>query len=113
MPVMSIGEVARRSGVRPSAIRYYEKLGVLPRALRVHGQRRYDEGTLERLAMVRFAKHVGCTMAEIKRLLEGVQGRPPTYRWRRIAREKVAQVDGTITRARGVRKLLKETLDHT
>jgi DNA-binding transcriptional MerR regulator len=110
---MSIGEVARRAGVRPSAIRYYEKLGVLPRPVRVSGPRRYDDRVVERLAMVRFARHVGLSMAEIGRLLAGVPGRPPTHRWRRIARARVAEVEGAITRARAVRKLLQQTLDHT
>jgi DNA-binding transcriptional MerR regulator len=65
---------------------------------------------LERLAMVRFAKHVGFSIAEIKVLLGGVEGRPPTERWRKLAAEKVAQVDAFVTQARAVRKLLSETL---
>src|SRR5262249_35467856 len=59
MPAMSIGEVAHRMGLRPSAIRYYERLGLIAKAPRVGGRRQYDEHVLERLAMVRFAKHVG------------------------------------------------------
>jgi len=43
VPNLSIGEVARRSGVRTSAIRYYEKVGLLPKASRVNGRRLYDE----------------------------------------------------------------------
>ena len=80
MPGMSIGEVARRMGLRPSAIRYYERLGLIAKAPRVSGRRQYDDHVLERLAMVRFAKHVGFSVAEIKVLLGGVQGRPPTER---------------------------------
>ena len=76
MAGMSIGEVARKMGLRSSAIRYYERLGLLPKAPRVSGRRRYDERVLERLAMVRFAKHVGFSVAEIKVLLSGVEGRP-------------------------------------
>jgi len=89
---MSIGEVARKMGLRSSAIRYYEKLGLIPKAPRLSGRRRYDERALERLAMVRFAKHVGFSIAEIKVLLRGVDGRPPPERWRKLAAEKVAQV---------------------
>src|SRR5262245_41454026 len=66
MAEMSIGEVARKMGLRSSAIRYYEKLGLIPKAPRLSGRRRYDERVLERLAMVRFAKHVGFSIAEIK-----------------------------------------------
>ncbi len=75
MAGMSIGEVARKMGLRSSAIRYYERLGLIPKAPRVSGRRRYDERVLERLAMVRFAKHVGFSIAEIKVLLRGVDGR--------------------------------------
>jgi len=61
--------------------------------------------------MVRFAKHVGFTVAEIKVLLAGVEGRPPTERWRKLAAEKVAQVDAFVAQARMIRKMLSETLD--
>ena len=111
MAEMSIGEVARKMGLRSSAVRYYERLGVIPKAPRVSGRRRYDERMLERLAMVRFAKHVGFTVAEIKVLLAGVEGRPPTERWRKLAAEKVAQVDAFVAQARMIRKMLSETLD--
>ena len=111
MPGMSIGEVARKMGLRSSAIRYYEKLGLIPKAPRLSGRRRYDERVLERLAMVRFAKHVGFSIAEIKVLLRGVDGRPPPERWRKLAAEKVAQVDAFVAQARTIRKLLSETLD--
>ena len=112
MAGMSIGEVARKMGLRSSAIRYYERLGLIPKAPpRVSGRRRYDERVLERLAMVRFAKHVGFSIAEIKVLLRGVDGRPPPERWHKLAAEKVAQVDAFVAQARTIRKLLSETLD--
>jgi MerR family redox-sensitive transcriptional activator SoxR len=98
MAEMSIGEVARKMGLRSSAIRYYERLGLIPKAPRLSGRRRYDERVLERLAMVRFAKHVGFSIAEIKVLLRGVDGRPPPERWRKLAAEKVAQVDAFVRR---------------
>jgi MerR family transcriptional regulator, redox-sensitive transcriptional activator SoxR len=111
MAEMSIGEVARKMGLRSSAIRYYEKLGLIPKAPRLSGRRRYDERVLERLAMIRFAKHVGFNIAEIKVLLRGVDGRPPPERWRKLAAEKVTQVDAFLAQARTIRKLLSETLD--
>jgi MerR family redox-sensitive transcriptional activator SoxR len=107
---MSIGEAARRMGLRSSAIRYYERLGLIPKPPRVSGRRRYDDRVLERLAMVRFAKHVGFSVAEIKVLLGGVEGRPPTERWRKLAAVKVAQVDAFLARAREIRTLLADTL---
>jgi DNA-binding transcriptional MerR regulator len=88
MPGMNIGEVARKMGLRSSAIRYYERLGLIPKAPRLGGRRRYDDRVLERLAMVRFAKHVGFSIAEIKVLLAGVDRRPPPERWRKLAARK-------------------------
>jgi MerR family transcriptional regulator, redox-sensitive transcriptional activator SoxR len=111
MPGLSIGQVAHRMGLRSSAIRYYERLGLIAKPPRVSGRRRYDDRVLERLAMVRFAKHVGFSIAEIKVLLAGVDGRPPPERWRKLAAEKVAQVDAFVVQARKIRKMLSETLD--
>src|SRR5262245_39523250 len=109
MPGMSIGEVARRMGLRPSAIRYYERLDLIPKAPRLSGRRRYDERALERLAMVRFAQHVGFSIVEIKVLLAGVDGRPPTERWRKLAAAKVAQVDAFVAQARAAKVIVRNT----
>src|SRR6202171_6617214 len=92
MPDLSIGEVARRSGVRTSAIRYYEKIGLMPKAPRMNGRRRYDEAALERLAIIRFAKRVGFGIADMGVLLDGAPGRPQPERWRKLAHEKLADL---------------------
>jgi MerR family transcriptional regulator, redox-sensitive transcriptional activator SoxR len=64
---MSIGEVARRPGVRPSALRYYESIGVLPTPQRENGRRRYDgevlRDVLDRLTVVRVAQQAGFTIS--------------------------------------------------
>ena len=112
MPDLSIGEVARRAGLRTSAIRYYEKVGVLPRSLRVSRQRRYSPQILERLAVVRFAQFVGLRLSEIKWLLNDVPGRPPPERWRRLAQQRLTQLDALMLEVGNIRKLLQMTLDH-
>src|SRR5258708_12307182 len=109
---MSIGGVAHGMGMRPSAIRYYEKLGLLPPPPRVNGRRQYDEKVLERLAMVRFASHVGFSIAETKLLLGGVEGRPPPARWRKLAREKAAQVEEFIASPPPLRNTPLDTPTH-
>jgi len=108
---LSIGEVARRAGLRTSAIRYYEKNGLLPRARRNGQQRRYEPNIFDRLAVVRFAQYVGLRLTEIKWLLNEVPGRPPPERWRKLARERLTQVDSLITEAQAIRELLQMTLD--
>jgi MerR family redox-sensitive transcriptional activator SoxR len=109
---MSIGEVASEAGIRPSAIRYYEKLGVLPRAARVSGRRQYDEAVVDRLAIVRFAKQVGFTMDEVRDLVDGIDRRPPPDRWRQLAERKLAEVAQFIADARAIRKMLVDSLAH-
>jgi MerR family redox-sensitive transcriptional activator SoxR len=112
MPDLSIGEVARRAGLRTSALRYYERIGLLPRPPRVGGQRRYDPHILDRLAMVRLGQYVGLRITEIKWLLNDVPGRPPPERWRELARDRLIQVDALIAEAQAIRTLLQMTLDH-
>jgi MerR family redox-sensitive transcriptional activator SoxR len=109
---MSIGDVASEAGIRPSAVRYYERLGVLPKALRVSGRRQYDESTVERLAIVRFAKQVGFTMEEVRDLLDGIERRPPPERWRLMAERKLAEVTQLIAEAKAVRTMLRDSLSH-
>src|SRR5216683_2675095 len=111
MPDLSIGEVARRAGLRTSALRYYEKIGLLPRAPRSGRQRRYDPQILDRLAIVRFAQFVGLRISEIKWLLDEVPGRPPPERWRKLAKERLRKVDSLIAEAQAIRGLLQMTLD--
>jgi MerR family transcriptional regulator, redox-sensitive transcriptional activator SoxR len=58
MPQMTISEVARKVGLNSSAIRYYERIGILPSVSRISGQRRYDATVLFRLAVVRRARKI-------------------------------------------------------
>ena len=99
MEELAIGEVARRAGIRPSALRYYESIGLLPAPRRVNGQRRYDERTVQLLKIVRLAQHAGFTVAEIQVLLHGfAPDTPPAARWQPLAQQKIAEfgcADGT------------------
>jgi MerR family redox-sensitive transcriptional activator SoxR len=70
-PMMSIGEVAKRAGVAASALRYYEREGLIPKADRRGGKRVYGADILDRLALIGVAKGAGFTVAEIQTLLSG------------------------------------------
>jgi MerR family transcriptional regulator, redox-sensitive transcriptional activator SoxR len=108
---MSIGEVARSAGVRPSALRYYEGVGLLPPPARTNGRRRYDGEVLDRLAVVRVAQQAGFTISEIRTLLDGCsEDTPPSERWRVLAEEKLPEVDALIERAQGMKDLLERGL---
>lgn len=108
----SIGEVARQAGLRPSALRYYESVGLLPRPARAGGQRRYGPDVLPRLALIAAAQQMGFTVAEIGTLLHGFD--PATTaaaRWQVLARRKLPEVQALIARAQGMKLLLEEALE--
>lgn len=103
-----IGEVARRAGIRTSALRYYESIGLLPAPRRVGGRRRYDEHVLEMLKVIRLAGRAGFTVAEIKTLLHGfAPDTSPAARWQPLARQKLAELDAQIERAQAMKRLLE------
>ena len=94
MRALSIGEVARRAGVRASALRYYERAGILPKAGRVNGRRVYDAGAVRRIGLLRFAQQAGFTLDEIKLLFSGFDAKTPlSTRWRRMAQQKIAELE--------------------
>jgi len=112
MDEMSIGEIGRMTGLRPSAIRYYEELGLLPKAKRVGGKRRYDASVLEWLSLIALAREAGFTMAEIKRLVAGfTPGTRPAARWRELAERKLVEIDAMVARAERMRAILRVSLD--
>ena len=105
--VMPIGEVARRARLRASAIRYYERIGLLPRATRQSGRRRYGNDVLVRLRMIQFARESGFTLREMRQLLDG---RPYSLRLRELAGKKLGELDAVIARARTMQSLLRTAL---
>jgi MerR family redox-sensitive transcriptional activator SoxR len=111
MHLLTIGEVARRAGVRATAIRYYESVGLLPMARREHGQRRYDESILQRLAVIQLAQEVGFTIAEVRNLVVGFDYEEvAAERWRDAAQRKLADVQARIERAQQMRQVLEDSL---
>ena len=105
--MMLIGEVAHRTGLRPSALRYYERIGLLPRAERRNGRRQYAEEVLVRLRVIRFACDLGFTLTDISALFVG---KPYAVRLRQLARSKVVELDRVIARAEQMKALLKVAL---
>jgi len=85
---LTVGEIARRSGFAESAVRYYERLGLLPATRTVGGQRRFERNTLRRLAFIRAARNVGLSLDEIAAALASLPaGRTPTRAdWSRQSR---------------------------
>src|SRR5215213_2537967 len=95
-PHLTIGELAKRTGVATSALRYYEELGLLPAPDRVSGQRRYPESAVGLVGVILLLRDVGFSLRESKALLgsrtQAVEG------WRSLAHRKLADLaDQTAT----------------
>ncbi|MBO0796528.1 MAG: MerR family transcriptional regulator [Ktedonobacteraceae bacterium] len=114
MEELTISEVARRTGLRPSAIRYYESVNLLPAPRRVSGQRRYDVAILDRLSFIQVAQKLGFSLAEIQFLFHHQEENISLAEgWQVLARQKLAEVDTLIQRAHSMKQLLVRGMDCT
>jgi MerR family transcriptional regulator, redox-sensitive transcriptional activator SoxR len=112
LPELRIGEVAERAGVATSAIRYYERIGLLPEAQRVSGQRRYDESVVGTLAFIGVAQTAGFTLAEIAELIDGAGGEAGmSDTMRSLSRRKLPEVEAQLERAREMSRWLHVASD--
>lgn len=96
--LLPIGEVADRAGFAPSALRFYEREGLITAARSAGGQRRYPRSVLRRLAFVRAASNVGLSLEEIRVALAALPaGRTPTKAdWARLSRSWQLRLDEQI-----------------
>jgi len=107
MQDLPISAVARRAGLRPSAIRYYERIGLMPPALRIQGRRRYDAAAVKRLLVIGRARAAGFSLAEIRRLFTGFPAAAsPAERWRALSRGRLAQLQDMMHRLQEMERLL-------
>src|ERR687885_2289886 len=104
--LLTIGELAQRSGMAPSALRYYEELGLIASTRTASGRRRFERGTLRRLAFVRAGRNVGLTLEEIAAALATLpDGRTPTRAdWIRLSRTWQARLDEQIAALQALRE---------
>lgn len=106
---LAISDVAREFGLRTSAIRYYEQIGILPPTLRKNGRRRYERSVLFRLAVVQHARESGFTLDEIHELFFGFRpATPPPKRWHRLSERKIAELRERVKRLQLMETLLKQ-----
>ena len=107
--LVPIGELARRTGVATSALRYYERVGLLSAAERAGGRRHYTPSSAERVALIRLYQDAGFTLAEIGRMLAAKsQGRRG---WGHLAERKIAELDARIADAQQAKKLIRHALE--
>jgi MerR family redox-sensitive transcriptional activator SoxR len=96
--MLSIGDLSARSGVAPSALRYYERLGLIHSRRTGGNQRRYEPAQLRRVAFIRIAAQVGLSLDEIREALASLPAaRTPTKAdWARLSRRWRSRLDGQI-----------------
>jgi MerR family transcriptional regulator, redox-sensitive transcriptional activator SoxR len=112
MRLLPIGEVAKRTGLRGSALRYYEESGLLPPADRVGGRRVYHPSVIRKLGVMRFAQEVGFTLREIKTLIHGFDAQMPlSARWQSMAKRKVSELDAQARRIQRMKRALALSLE--
>jgi MerR family transcriptional regulator, redox-sensitive transcriptional activator SoxR len=105
---MTIGEVAAKATIATSAIRYYERTGVLEQPSRKNGRRIYSESVLHQLVIIEFAKETGFTLSEIRLLIHGFpETTPASARWKKMARERIRELDILLARTKAMRGMLE------
>jgi MerR family redox-sensitive transcriptional activator SoxR len=106
---LSISDVARVFGLRTSAIRYYEQIGIIPAPRRKNGQRRYEKSVLFRLAVVQRARESGFTLNEIRELFFGFRPATcPPKRWHTLSERKIAELRSRMNQLKLMEVLLQQ-----
>lgn len=110
--MLTIGDLAARSGVAASALRYYEERGLIGSTRAPSGHRRYERATLRRVAFIVFAQKIGLGLAEIGEELARLPAdRAPTGRdWARIGTRWRARIDARIAELARLRDSLGDCI---
>ncbi|HKA93462.1 MAG TPA: MerR family transcriptional regulator [Acidimicrobiia bacterium] len=106
---ITIGELARRTGVAPSALRYYEELGLVRPAARVSGRRRYGPEAVGVVGAILVLADVGFTLAEVEQFVAARSESPGS--WRELTRRKLAELDERIAEAVTARVAVEHAID--
>ncbi len=85
--LLSIGEVASSVGLKVSAVRYYDDIGLIETAVRVGGKRRYDQATVGRINFIQRAKGASFTLDEVQQILDDDAGN-----WQQLLTAKIAEL---------------------
>jgi MerR family transcriptional regulator, redox-sensitive transcriptional activator SoxR len=111
MSTMTIGEVALRSGLSQSAIRYYESEGLIAAPNRRGGKRTFTPDVVDSVRVIRLARELGFSVEDIRTLLQGFSSETaPPVRWQHLARRKLPEVNELIQRATAMKRLLEKGL---
>jgi DNA-binding transcriptional MerR regulator len=106
--LLTIGELAQRTGVATSALRYYEDLGILRPATRESGRRRYEPAAVGVVGAVLFLRDAGFTLGEIGQLMAARAMAPRA--WHELAHRKLEELDARILEAQAARGAIEHAL---
>ncbi|OXS57361.1 hypothetical protein B1A99_17905 [Cohnella sp. CIP 111063] len=110
--VLSIGEVAEKSGTTTSALRYYEQIGLLEPPQRISGKRVYKEEILGRIDTIKLAQSAGFQIQEIKQLLDGFDSQvAPSERWKLMAAKKQEELEAKIQQMTRMKMILENSVN--
>jgi DNA-binding transcriptional MerR regulator len=109
--LLTIGELAQRTGVARSALRYYEELNILQPNARRSGQRRYDQAAVALVGVILLLREVGFSLNEIRQIM-GPASAPGAAAWRDVAAGKLKDLDDRIEKAEAARSALRHALAH-
>jgi MerR family transcriptional regulator, redox-sensitive transcriptional activator SoxR len=104
---LTIGQVATAVGLNASAVRYYERRGVMPPPERASGQRRYRPEAIARLRTIQAAQQVGLSLTEISQLLAGADNGESAEVLRELAERRLPDVEALIERAHAMKAWLE------
>lgn len=105
---LTIGELAGRTGVATSALRYWEQIGLLPPPARVSGQRRYPQSTVRLIGEILILRDIGFTLRELKTLVAASTSAADD--WQKLHQVKLAELDRRIAQAQAARTAIAHAL---
>lgn len=109
---LSIGQLAARAQLNASTLRYYESVGLIPPPERKNGQRRYDDGLLDRIHFIKIAQQTGFSIQEIALLLEGFEaGDSLSEQWEQMAKQKRSELEERKKRIHSMIEILDNGLN--
>jgi DNA-binding transcriptional MerR regulator len=105
---LGIGELGRRTGLATSALRYYERVGLLTPDGRENGKRYYGPGSADRIALIRLCQDAGFTLTETRSVIAAGSRRHPS--WARLMKAKVLELEACIAHATRAKALIEHAL---
>ena len=105
---LGIGELGRQTGLATSALRYYERVGLLVPDGRAKGRRYYRSESAERVALIRLCQDAGFTLAEVRAFVAAGSRRHPS--WKRLMEAKLLELQASIARAKRAKALIEHGL---